>query len=101
AVETDLSATDDLAIFPRVLTIEPQQERRVRVAAATAFTPSEKSYRLFVEELPPLDTVSTSPSGSGVQMLTRYSIPIFLHSGKGEARSQIDAATLEGDHLNV
>jgi len=70
-----LAPSEDVLFFPALLTLEQGEERKIRVAAATSFADIEKTYRLFIEELPSADR----PGQAGaVQVLTRTGIPIFL-----------------------
>src|SRR2546426_7385982 len=74
--EMQLTPTDDLLFFPLLLTLAPGDRRHIRLGPATPFTSTEKTYRLFVEELPPLVTPAGAPPG--IRILTRMGIPIFL-----------------------
>jgi len=85
AGEMQLTATDDIIFFPALLTLAPHESRRVRVGSATAFETREKSYRIFVEELPPSDRHST-----GVRVLTKMGIPIFLRPAKEVASAALN-----------
>lgn len=71
--------TEDIVFFPALLTLERGEERKVRIGAATPFAATEKTYRLFIEELPPPDR----PSEPGaVRVLTKTGIPIFLQPAR-------------------
>ena len=74
--EMQLTPTEDLIFFPTLLTLAPGDIRHIRIGPATPFASTEKTYRLFVEELPPLVTPVEAPPG--VRILTRMGIPIFL-----------------------
>lgn len=75
--EMSLAPTTDLVFFPQLLTLGPGEERKVRVGLRPGVTAdaTERTYRLFVEELPP--SQSESPA-NGVRVLTKMGIPIFL-----------------------
>jgi fimbrial chaperone protein len=81
-----LGPTEDVVFFPPLLSLGPKEQRQVRVGAASEFSLSERSYRIFVEELPPL---SAQPD-SGIRMLTKMGIPIFMQPfqrrGEGSLR---------------
>ena len=84
--QIQLAPTEDLIVFPLMMALPPKQERSVRVGAAIPFGPVEKSYRLIVEELPPPERPGQP---TGVRVLTRMSVPIFLQPPSPKA-----AATL-------
>src|SRR4029077_15634724 len=67
--EMELAPTEEIILFPRLLTLEAGQERKTRVGDGAAFAASEKTYRVFVEEIPSSDR--PNDPGSGVRVLTR------------------------------
>lgn len=81
--EMQLQPTQDIVFYPPLLTLKPSETRRVRVATATSFDLREKTYRLFVEELPPTD------APKGVRVLTKMGIPIFLRPAKEVATASL------------
>lgn len=74
--EMQLTPTADLVVFPTLLTLAPGESRHIRVGPATPFAATEKTYRIFVEELPPLVTPEGPPTG--IRIVTKMGIPIFL-----------------------
>jgi len=93
--EIQLSATEDLIVFPALLTLKPGEERKIRVATAVAFGPVEKTYRLYVEELPP--TTTEKADGASVRILTRMGVPIFLQPAKPQAAALLrDVGLVDG-----
>ena len=81
--EMQLQPTQDIVFFPPLLTLKPSETRRVRVGTATTFDAKEKSYRIFVEELPRTD------APKGVRVLTKMGIPIFLRPVKEVATASL------------
>lgn len=87
AGEMQLAATEDLIVFPTMVTLKPGEERKIRVAAAAAFGAVEKTYRLYVEELPASSTEKAE--GAAVRILTRMGIPVFLQPARPAATATL------------
>jgi fimbrial chaperone protein len=86
--ELVLTPTDDIVFFPGLLTLGPKEERRVRVGRVTAPADTEKTYRIFIEEMPPLEAVGTA-GGAAVQVLTKMGIPIFVRPARETATASV------------
>jgi fimbrial chaperone protein len=86
AGEIELQPTTDVVFFPALLSLKPGEERKIRVGSTVAPGAAEKTYRIFVEELPP---TGENSAGSAVHVLTKMGIPIFVRPAKESA-----AATL-------
>jgi fimbrial chaperone protein len=84
--EIQLAATDQVIFFPALLTLAPKEERRIRIGTTAVAGVQEKSYRVFVEELPSADA---SRTGAAVRVLTKMGIPVFVRPARESA-----AATL-------
>jgi fimbrial chaperone protein len=80
--DMQLSDTKDLVFFPAMMVLQPAEERKVRVGSAfRAAVTTERSYRIFFEELPPPQVVPTDTATAGgaqVRVLTKMGIPIFV-----------------------
>jgi fimbrial chaperone protein len=93
-----LDPTDDVVVFPTMLTLEPGDERRLRVAVAAKPGDIERTYRIFLEELPP--PKNQTDGVNGVQVLTRVGIPIFLAPVKAAAQATVSDVGLAQDGLH-
>ena len=87
--EMELAANDDVVVFPRLLTLEPRKERKIRVGAVASFAETEKTYRVFVEELPSAESASLASGAPSVHVLTRMGIPVFLQPSKARTDGAI------------
>ena len=94
-----LDTTQDITFFPALLTLKPGEERKVRVGTKTFATDVEKSYRLFFEELPPLNVASTPQEGAQVRILTKMGVPIFLTPAQSKPEARVDAAKVSGGNV--
>ncbi len=94
--EMVLKPTDDIIFYPTLLTINPSDQRNLRVGTHTKDVSREKSYRILIEELPP----NEKAQASGVRFLTRISIPIFIQPRKAEPKGVIDQLTLRKGELS-
>jgi fimbrial chaperone protein len=74
--EMALAPTSDVVFFPALLTLGPREERKIRVGRVVGAGDAERTYRLFVEELPSLEAINGN--GGEVKLLTRMGIPIFV-----------------------
>ncbi len=97
--QMQLSPTEDIAVFPTLLVLEPGKERKIRIGAATKLEASEKTYRVFVEELPPAARPGGPAGPTQVRVLTRMGIPIFLRPSKTESGGEIADARVEKGRL--
>jgi fimbrial chaperone protein len=85
-----LEPTTELVFFPTVFSVEPGASRRVRVATSQKAIERELSYRLVIEQLP----TRTEAQPTGVQMLMRASVPVFVQPANLVARAAIEHAAI-------
>lgn len=71
-----LSPTQDVVLFPALLTLAPGESRKARVATLAPPGPVERTYRVYVDELPPL--AEPQQVGAQVRVLTKMGIPVFV-----------------------
>lgn len=80
--DMQLSDTNDLTFFPAMMELKPGEEKKVRVGSAfKAPVVTERSYRIFFEELPPPQVAATTAdarAGAQVRVLTKMGVPIFV-----------------------
>lgn len=93
--DIELAPTEDVVFFPALLTLEPGKERKIRIGVAKPAGAVERTYRVFVEELPPLEKPSEVGNRSEVKVLTRFGVPIFVQPAKLTKSGAIEKAALE------
>lgn len=93
-----LQPSDDLVVHPLLLEIAPNSKARLRVGLLVPPTePGEAAYRIELQEQP---SATAAAAGSGVRMLTRISLPVFVAgSDAGTPAPALQAAQWQGDAL--
>jgi fimbrial chaperone protein len=97
--EVELGPTEDVVFFPALLSVEPGKQRKIRVGVAKPAAGIEKTYRIFVEELPPLEKPAQPGNRSEVKVLTRMGIPIFVRPAKIRREGAVESPKLDGGEL--
>lgn len=94
--EMQLTRTKDVTFFPGLLTIAAGQKRNLRIAASAPVGRVEKTYRVFVEQLP------GAPGGTAatVRVLTRVGIPVYLEPPEPARSAELSPLRLEGGKIS-
>jgi len=95
--EDKLTPTEDIILFPSLLTVESQGERQIRLGSKVPINTVEKTYRLIVEELP---TKTSKTTQNAVQILTNLSIPIFLQPSQTNQSGKMGQLAIKKGHLS-
>jgi fimbrial chaperone protein len=98
--EMVLAPTRDIVFFPPLFTLAPGEERTIRIGTATPPAASEKTYRLFIEELPRLEGASPSRPPGEVTVRTRLGIPIFLRPPNQLSGGRLEALVLRDGRVS-
>ncbi|RFP61863.1 molecular chaperone [Luteimonas weifangensis] len=93
-----LAPSDDLIVHPLLLEIAPGSKARLRVGLLLPPTgPGEAAYRIELQEQP---AAAATAAGSGVRMLTKISLPVFVAgSDAGTPAPVLQAPRWRGDAL--
>jgi len=78
-----LTDTNDIVFFPKIMSVEPNSQRAVRIGLKVPPSAREKTYRLFVQEIPTPKNkqdieVKDKNIKAGVTIAFRFSMPIFV-----------------------
>jgi fimbrial chaperone protein len=88
-----LAPTDDVIFFPQLFALNGGEKRKIRIGSVEPAADTEKSYRLFVAQMPSLDK---GASATGVELLTRLSIPVFVEPAVVKKGGEIASASATG-----
>jgi fimbrial chaperone protein len=94
--EMVLTPAKGLVVFPPLLELEPGETRNLRIGTDAALDAVERSWRLFVEELPRADTAAEA---NKVQVLARVGLPVFLAPQRKVARGQVVFVARDGARI--
>jgi fimbrial chaperone protein len=89
-----LEAQDEILASPAIVRVLPGQAQTVRLVRSRIATAElEQSYRVLVDELP-ASAPDSQAAQSGLQLLMRYSIPVFIAAKSGaEGRRATESDT--------
>jgi fimbrial chaperone protein len=72
----------DVVFFPKIMTVEPNEQRAIRIGMKGPPSLKEKTYRLFIEEIPTKkkaqDIAVSEKITAGLTIAFRYAVPIFV-----------------------
>jgi fimbrial chaperone protein len=94
--EMQLARTKDVTFFPGLFAIAAGQKRNLRISTAAPFGQVEKTYRIFVEQLPG----GPSAPEATVRVLTRVGIPVYLEPAKRTPRAELSPLHLDGRKIS-
>jgi fimbrial chaperone protein len=77
--------TNDLVFFPKIMIFDKAEERALRVGIKTPAAVKEKTYRLFIQEIPE----PKKADGTSVAVTIRFGVPIFVKPLKEEPKGEI------------
>ena len=99
--DIQLSDTNDIIFFPTLMELKPGEEKKVRVGSAfKSPVITERSYRIFFEELPPPKVADVkAQSGAEVRVLTKMGVPIFVQPAGLQLKGELGAVSI--DHRQV
>ena len=89
----------DLIFFPKLMSVDPGQEAIVRIGFKTNPASVEKTYRLFIEELPGV-VKKVEGSSAQINFFVRFGLPIFAAPALPQDGLIIEAVELKGGVLS-
>jgi len=79
--------TKELIAFPKILSVGKDEERLIRVGMKTAARNEEKTFRIYLDEIPVQET--PGESSAKIRTLMRVGLPVFLAPLKPSAKAEI------------
>ncbi len=89
--------TGEILFFPRLMILEGKEERILRAGIRVPAAAKEKTYRLFIEEIPG----PRKAEGVNVAVAIRFGVPIFVKPLKEEVRGEAGPMSMSAGALLV
>jgi len=88
----------DIVFFPKIMTVEVNEQRAIRIGVKGPPSQKERTYRIFVEEIPSQkkapDLKAPGKIAAGLTIAFRYAVPIFVMPMKRQESSIIEKIEL-------
>lgn len=87
----------DLIFFPKILSLNAGVEGVIRVGAKNSIVAAEKTYRIFIEELPGVTPPPSQPGAQGsaqISVLIRFGAPVFIAPATPDDHADITSLAL-------
>jgi fimbrial chaperone protein len=85
-----------LTFFPRLLTLEPESRRVIRVGTQAAAEDAELTYRLAIDEMP---APRQPGAGAQVAVQVRFAVPIFVAPKQPRISTEVLDLAVKGNEL--
>jgi len=96
----DLKPTTDVIVFPSLITLQPGHAAKIRVGTTAPADLHERTYRVVVDELPPLIKDAAGNVQTGVKVMTRTTVPVFVFAGVAKGTPRVDAARVDNGNIS-
>ena len=92
-----VAGTDKYDAIPKIMTIDKKEDRIIRAGIKALAVAREKTYRLFIEEIPE----PKKAEGASVAIAIKFGVPIFVKPLKEVEKGEIGKVGLQGGVLNA
>jgi fimbrial chaperone protein len=91
--------SDELVYYPRQMTLQPGERRLVRIGRKAPAAAAERTFRLYLDELP--GAPGLTPATSGLTFTIRFALPVFVEPAQETVRGAIDSISMRDGKVNV
>jgi fimbrial chaperone protein len=91
--------SSDLVFFPKVMSLKKGEQKLIRAGFKVPATTTEKTYRLFIEEIP--EPKVSEGQGATINVAIRFGVPIFLKPQKEESRGELTKVAVAQNKLAI
>lgn len=97
----EMTATDDIIIFPSLLTIEKGQHRSARIGTTLSSGLKEGTYRLVIEELPEAPSASAPYKLNPIVVRTKLVLAAFVSPVNPVAKASIENVSMSHGTMHL
>jgi fimbrial chaperone protein len=90
--------TNDIIMFPKILSLKRGEERIVRVGTNVSPGEIEKTYRIYIEQMPPAEDEAKD---THVRMLVKIGVPLFISPLKKDEKGDVESVSLKNGKAEV
>jgi fimbrial chaperone protein len=92
-----LDATDELLVFPQLLTIPPHERRDLRVATTVSSGERERAYKVSITDVG--EFAKAAPGTTGLTIRMQMNVPVFLGPTLERRAASIEATAVRNGML--
>lgn len=91
--------SSEIIFFPKIMTLDKQEHKLLRAGIQLPALQTEKTYRLFIEEMPPVS--SGTAQGTQVAVRIRFGVPLFVKPLTATPQGTIAHLELHASTLSI
>ena len=88
------SETNDIIYFPKIVTVDKGDSQLIRVGIKEGLTEREKTYRLYIQEIPDPGKAAPNKGKFQIAVMIRFGVPIFIKPLSENLKGIVDAVTV-------
>jgi fimbrial chaperone protein len=100
AGKMQLTPSDGIVVFPQLFTIPPLGMQRVRAAVVAPLSTFEQTFRIVIEDMPPIEDAVHAIAGARISMRTRFTLAVFVEPATPAPAGRIEDIRLHGGVLS-
>jgi fimbrial chaperone protein len=90
--------TNDIILFPKIVSLKQGEERIVRVGTNLSAGTIERTYRIYLEQMPPAEDEAR---GANVRMLMRIGVPVFISPVTKDEKGDVESVSLKNGKAEI
>jgi fimbrial chaperone protein len=89
----------DLIFVPKLMSLDKKEQRVIRTGTRVPATEREKTYRLFIEEIP--EPRKDDQPGAHISVAIRFGVPVFVRPLQESVKGEIERAEFDGSNVKL